>query len=73
MVDVDLRYFWGHGFVVSSEWFVPSGLLTRYFVLRYGTQSSPWSSLAADVAMGAASWLFVSSCPIASALISWHA
>jgi hypothetical protein len=42
MIDVDLRYFWGHGWLVFTSCFVPSGLVMRSVVLHGSATASPW-------------------------------
>src|ERR1700683_1211230 len=66
MLDVDLRNFWAHGFGVFTAWFVPSGLLMKHAVLRVSTRGRPLlGRVGAEMAMAAASWLFVVALPLA--------
>ncbi len=51
--------------MVLTGCFVPSGLLVRHLVLRRWTNTSLRSCVAANVTMGAASWLFVVGFPVA--------
>ena len=67
VLDVNLPYFWSHGRMVLTSWFVPLGLLVRHLVLRRPTNAPLRTCLAANVTMGVASWLFVVGFPIAIA------
>ncbi len=68
MLDVNLPYYWSHGRLVFTSWFLPSGLLMRHLALRHSTNTSLRSFVTANVTMGVASWIFVVGFPVAIAL-----
>lgn len=65
MLDVNMAYFWRRGWLVFTSCFVPSGMLVRQLLLNRRMGSSLRSRIAANLTMGAASWLFVVAFPVA--------
>jgi hypothetical protein len=65
MLDIDAQRIWELGRGIFASWFVPSGLVAKYVLLR-GTQRFPSTRyLAADAAMNLASSLVVIVVPLA--------
>jgi hypothetical protein len=71
MLDLDLAVVWRQGRGTFTCWAAPAWLLSKYLLVRRSTRLSVARSLAADLAMTGACYLFVVGMPLA--IIPWVA